>query len=152
MWADQRHVPYHMISCSEIKAQGKEEEAGIFVVLVFVFSSNHYMCWGPAFWEVAKHLPVNGKQWINCSLLCLHAQVLLHLLKCLSLDPWVSCSWYSYSAHLSTRAWERSERAAVWVLGCWSESTSHSPHFDLTVSSNWLYPKSHYSIGYFHFP
>jgi len=27
---DQRHIPYHMVLCSAIKAQGKEEEGRLF--------------------------------------------------------------------------------------------------------------------------
>jgi len=33
----------------------------MFVVMAFVFPSNHYVKWSPAFWDVAKHLPADGK-------------------------------------------------------------------------------------------
>lgn len=36
------------------------------MVVVFVFPSNSYACWGPAFQEVAGHLPTDGKHWKNC--------------------------------------------------------------------------------------
>jgi len=29
--------------------------------MMFVFPSNHYMRWSPAFLEMAEHLPANGK-------------------------------------------------------------------------------------------
>lgn len=38
--------------CSATKAQGKDEEEGRLVFMVFVFPTNHYMCLGPAFQEV----------------------------------------------------------------------------------------------------
>jgi len=59
--ADPSDIPYHMISRSAVKAQGKEEEGRTFVVTVFVFPNNHCACWGLAFQEAAKHLPSNGK-------------------------------------------------------------------------------------------
>lgn len=38
-------------------AQAKEEEGEMFLVIVFVFPRSHWVCWGPAFWKVAEHLP-----------------------------------------------------------------------------------------------
>ena len=67
-WDGQRDMRYHMTSCSAIKAAGKEK-GGMFMVMVFVFPSNRYTGWNPAFQEVVKYLPANGKQWKN-SLLC----------------------------------------------------------------------------------
>lgn len=63
----QRDIPYHMPSRLAIKNTGKK--GGWFRVTVFVFPRNHYMWWSPAFLEMAKHLPANGKELIN-SLFC----------------------------------------------------------------------------------
>lgn len=53
---DQRCMPRHMTSCSAVKSQWKAEETeGAFVVMAFVFPSNCYVSWGPAFQEVAGH-------------------------------------------------------------------------------------------------
>lgn len=42
--ADSRNIPYHMMSCSSIKAVGKEEEERELAVIIgFVFLSQHYM-------------------------------------------------------------------------------------------------------------
>jgi len=50
---DQSNSPYHMMSWSAIKAQGKEE-GGMLIVKAFVFSSNHYACRGSASQDVAN--------------------------------------------------------------------------------------------------
>lgn len=50
-----------MMSQSAVKAQGKVEEVGMFIVTAFVFSSNHYVGQGPASQEAAQHLPADGK-------------------------------------------------------------------------------------------
>lgn len=42
---DQRDVSCHTMLCSAVKAQGKEEQRGTFVVTTFFFSSNCYV-WG----------------------------------------------------------------------------------------------------------
>lgn len=34
-------IPYHMIPGSAIKAQGKEQEDGMLVIMAFVFASGH---------------------------------------------------------------------------------------------------------------
>lgn len=39
---EQQHIPYHMTSSLAVK--GKE----LFVLMVFVFPNNHFMCWDPA--------------------------------------------------------------------------------------------------------
>lgn len=57
----QQAIPCHMISCSAIKAEGKDKEGGTFVVMVLVFPRSHYMCWGLAFQQVAGHLLADGK-------------------------------------------------------------------------------------------
>ena len=84
---DQRDIPYHMTSCSAYKARGRRRKWGMFGVMVFVFTGNHYTWWSPAFLEVAEHLPADGKRRMN-SLLCLCVQLLLYL-NCLYLNLWV---------------------------------------------------------------
>jgi len=44
------------------KSWEKEKERGTFGVMVFVFPSNRYMWWSPAFLEMAEHLQAGGKQ------------------------------------------------------------------------------------------
>ena len=66
---DQRDIPYHMTSCSAYKAGGKRRNGGTFRGMVFVFPSNGYAWWSPAFLEMAEHLPAHGKEQIN-SLFC----------------------------------------------------------------------------------
>ena len=51
---DQRDIPYRMTSCSAVKAWGKDEERGAFVVMAFVFSS-HCDEGLEAVMEMAKH-------------------------------------------------------------------------------------------------
>jgi len=41
--ADQRDIPYLTMSCSAMESEGKEEDAGTFVVMAFVFPHNHYI-------------------------------------------------------------------------------------------------------------
>lgn len=48
----QREFPYHMTSCSAIKAQEKEKGKAFMVMAIF-FPSNHYTCWGTAPQQVA---------------------------------------------------------------------------------------------------
>lgn len=58
------------------KSWGKEgERVGIFVVMGFLFPSNHDVCWRHAFQEVARHLPADGKQWMSCFICfsCIHS-------------------------------------------------------------------------------
>lgn len=57
--------PYHLTLCSAIKAQESVGGGGICVVMVFVSSSSHYICWVFACQQVPGHLPADGKQWIN---------------------------------------------------------------------------------------
>jgi len=40
--ANQRSIPYHITSCSTIKAEGRRRKGGMFRVMAFVFLSNHY--------------------------------------------------------------------------------------------------------------
>jgi len=56
------HISCHMMPCSAIKAQEKEEEGEIMVLMAFVFPSNLSACWGHASEAVAGHLPADGKQ------------------------------------------------------------------------------------------
>lgn len=58
---DQRHITCHKTSGPVRKAEGKKEGVGTSVVMVCVFPSNHYVCEGPAFQEVAKHILAHGK-------------------------------------------------------------------------------------------
>lgn len=65
-------------------------------MIPWFFPHNDYVCWGPAFQEVAKHLPPNGKQGISSSFCfaCV-CNLLLSLLTCHYLDPQVfSPSFY----------------------------------------------------------
>lgn len=64
---DQCHIPHRMTPCSALKAQRKEKEGQMVVVMVFVFPSKPYKCWGPAAQVVARHLPADGKRWVNSS-------------------------------------------------------------------------------------
>lgn len=41
---EQRHILQHVMSCSAIKAMGKEEEGGTFMQMAFIFLSNCYTC------------------------------------------------------------------------------------------------------------
>lgn len=50
----------------------KEEEGEKFVVTAFVFPSNRYGCWLPAFQGAAEKLPAGGKQWTNSSAFFAH--------------------------------------------------------------------------------
>lgn len=77
----------------------KEAEGRMFVMMAFVFSSNHYTCWEPAFQEKAGHMPANGKGRMSA---LFHAweQLFFHLLNHLYLDPKVFSllpSWFSPS-------------------------------------------------------
>jgi len=60
-------MPYDVLLSN--KSLGKVEEAEMFGVMMFVFSSVRYVWWSPAFLEMAEQLPADGKQWIN-SLFC----------------------------------------------------------------------------------
>lgn len=53
----------HHVSARTV--QGKEEEGGTFVGMLFVFTSKNYTCSGPACLEVDEYLPANGKQRNN---------------------------------------------------------------------------------------
>lgn len=59
---DQRDVPYHTVSQSEIKAQGKEEEMEMLIVTLFVLSGNQCVCQGTTSQQVDKDLPAHEKQ------------------------------------------------------------------------------------------
>ena len=67
--SDQRDIPYYMASCSAYKAGGRRRTGRLFGLMEFVFSSNYYAWWSPAFLEMAEHLPADGKWWRN-SLFC----------------------------------------------------------------------------------
>lgn len=62
--------PTHATSCSAIKSGGR----GMFRILAFVPPSNRYT-WSPAFLELAKRLPADGKQWVTGTVCfaCLHS-------------------------------------------------------------------------------
>lgn len=53
------HAIWHHAQ-QEKTEEKKEEGVETFVVIVFVFSVNHYVCWGLACLEVAEHLSANG--------------------------------------------------------------------------------------------
>jgi len=62
---DQRDIPYHVTPCSAIK-EGRKKEDGEDVrsdVLCLPKQPLHVM--GPAFLEMAKHLPADGKERTN---------------------------------------------------------------------------------------
>jgi len=50
-----------MTSCSAYKAGGRRREWGTSGVMAFVFPSNHYPWWRPAFLEMDEHLQAYGK-------------------------------------------------------------------------------------------
>jgi len=81
---------------------GKKEAGGHFGMMAFVFPSNRYPWWSPAFLEVAEHWPADGKWWINSLFWFACAQLLLYLLNCLYLNPRVSSLlrfWSSPTSH-----------------------------------------------------
>lgn len=49
--------------------------------MAFVFTSNHYLCWGLAFLEMTNHLPNGGKQGMN-NLFCIVSHAALLHLRC----------------------------------------------------------------------
>lgn len=69
----------------------KKHKVGAFKLLHFVFPSNIYIGWSPAFLEMAKHLAADGKQWMNflfwfawkCHFAELTKLYLPHMLVCL---------------------------------------------------------------------
>lgn len=66
---------------------------------ITVVTSNHYVCWGHAFQEVAKCLPANGKQWIN-SLFCFvftHSFCFSYKTDFSLIHKFVDCRWPSSS-------------------------------------------------------
>lgn len=74
----------------KLKERGKKWRKWVEAfMMVFVFPCNGYMCWSPAFQEVAGCLPADGRQWIN-SLFCLtcHVHFTFALLNKLSLLYW----------------------------------------------------------------
>lgn len=83
-----RHTLCHLWHVQEYKLGERSRKGVMFVAVAFVFLSNPYTCWGPAFWEVAKHLPdgwlMGSSEWI-LPLLSLCPQLLLHLLNCVSI-------------------------------------------------------------------
>lgn len=83
-------------------------------MIPWFFPHNDYVCWGPAFQEVAKHLPPNGKQGINSSFCFAYVcNLLLSLLTYHYLDPQVfSSSFYFPLYH--EREW-LSSCVSVWV-------------------------------------
>lgn len=84
------------------------------MVMVFVFPTNHYMCWGPAFLEVAKHLPAMG-----CHEL-IYYFALLAQIKVLPLFPF----WFS--PHPLAEE-------SVWICGGTYLSTEVKPPQQLSV-------------------
>lgn len=56
--SDQRDIPQPMVLCSAIKAQGKEDKGGLFVVTAFAFPRKRFA----HLQEGAKHLPADGKE------------------------------------------------------------------------------------------
>lgn len=72
---DHRDFPCFIMSSSEINAQGKDEDAGTFVVMVLVFPSSHQACTSMTFQEVPKHQPADGKQQMNVlfCFTCMHS-------------------------------------------------------------------------------
>lgn len=62
---DQKDIPDHKASCTVYKVGERRMEERKFGVIVFVFPGHCYMWWGPAFLEMAEHLPAHGKQWTH---------------------------------------------------------------------------------------
>lgn len=101
-----------MRSCSEIKVQGKEEETGTLVPMVFVFPRNCYTCRYHAFQEVIK---TSACQWEAVSKLGF-----FHLFEHAAL---ASLTKMLLSQFSPCPMGEESERAAVWVYSCWLGSS-----------------------------
>lgn len=59
----QSNISYHMTMCSAYKA-GEEGRGACLEWCYFVFPINHIIGW-TAVLEMAKHLPANGKEWMN---------------------------------------------------------------------------------------
>lgn len=68
--SDQRDFPQPMVLWSAVKAQGKEEEGGLFAVTAFAFPSKHFAC----LQEGTKHLPADGKQLLLGHKALLHSK------------------------------------------------------------------------------
>ena len=67
--ADHRVIPYQTMSCSAYKAGWRRRKGRTSGVMAFVFPSNPYMWWSPAFLGMAELLPADRKEWTN-SLVC----------------------------------------------------------------------------------
>jgi len=74
-----------LVAWNEMKAQVKEEEEVIFVVMEIFFPNNYYTCWHAAFQEMAKHLTAMGSSdWIPLSALLACASFALAVKRSLS--------------------------------------------------------------------
>ena len=60
-WTSQRDIPYHMTCHAEYINWGRRRKVGTSGIMAFVFPSNHYAWWSPAFLGMAEHLPACGK-------------------------------------------------------------------------------------------
>lgn len=68
---------------------GEEGRRGILRMMVFVFPSYHQRRQGQAFLGMTQHLPAHRKWWKNSSFCFSCVWLLLYLLHCLCLNPWV---------------------------------------------------------------
>ena len=105
---DQRDIPYHMMLCLATKAQGKEEEGGTFMVMVFAFPSN---CW---LHMLRPHFPGSGWTSVVNALFALLACAAFAFLVKLSLSQPTNLLFFLlFSLHSME---EGSEQDAGWVL------------------------------------
>ena len=110
-WADQRDIPYHIMFCSVIKTQGKEEE-GRHSWLWCLSSQGTIMC--DEALPLWKWLDIclrmgNGEQIL--SFLCLCGQFLLSLLD-FYLSPWVFLPFHYFLCIQQERG------VSEWLYGC----------------------------------
>ena len=109
-WPQLTKGVFHTRWChaQQCKSWGKRRKVGMFGVMPFVFPSNCYMCWSPAFLE---HLPADGKWWMN-SLFCFVCTYdfcfTYYYLLCLYLNPRVFSLlliWFSLPSHCEGSEW-----------------------------------------------
>jgi len=60
-WPNWYPIPDDIVLSNKIRRKG-----GRFGVMAFVFPSNYYTWWSPAFTEIIKHLPANQIEWKKC--------------------------------------------------------------------------------------
>ena len=127
---DQRDIPCHMMSCSACKAERRKRKWGTFEVNAFVFPSNHYMWWSPAFLVMAEQLSADGKQWIN-SLFCFACMCGFALAIKLSLSQPLSFLIFTLLILSPIPLWGEWASGYV-VLSCWVglNQVRKSPEWD----------------------